>query len=265
MFLGIVASVLRARALDVRIAVVGPLPRIQDALVRATADVVDEEHGRPIVVIPVGMEGEAERIAQAADVHLHAGLPGAAGISVVAFGVAAAEDGAAVSILGGVGIVGRDFAVGRQADDLTEEGIGGLLQGQALVVLHLVAQTIAERKIQHAIGSEGNVTAIVIVRHLHGRLQQYLLVVHVQLQCTLDHAARITPERKSAEDIDRTGRRRQFIDLPLAGEAIAPPDCRVVRIYPHTVVALRAGLNIEIGMERDSHQAAGTIVAHEPG
>ena len=96
--LGILAPVLRARALDVGIAVVGPPPRVEDALVRAAADVVDEKHGRSILVIAVGVEGEAERIAQPADVDLHlaAGFLGASGISVVAFGGTAAEDGTVV-------------------------------------------------------------------------------------------------------------------------------------------------------------------------
>ena len=74
MLLGVLASILRARTLDVWVTVVGTGAGMQNALIRASTDVIDVEHGRAIVIVLVGMESKTERIAQSTGIDLHAGF-----------------------------------------------------------------------------------------------------------------------------------------------------------------------------------------------
>ena len=161
-----------------------------------------------------------------------------------------------------VGIVLGDVAVGCETDDLAKQRIGGLLQRQALVVLHLVAQTITEGQIQHAVRSEGNVPSVVVVTHLNGRLEQHLLVLHVHLQRPLGRASGVAQQWESAEDVDGTLSGWKFVNVPFARKTIALADGGVVRVDPHGIIARLAGLAVKVWMEGDANKATGTVVTH---
>ena len=260
MLLGVLASILRAGTFDIGISIVGPGAGVQNTLIRTPTNVIDVKHGRAIVVVLVGIEGKSEGIAQSTGIDLHAGPFRGARVPIVAL---TAKDGIVVSISRRIRIVVRNVAVGSKTDDLAKECICGLFEGQALVVLDFVAQTIPEGQVEHAIRSEGNVPAVVVVTHLHGRLEEDLLVLHVHLQRTLVRAGGIAQQRESAEDVDGTLPCWKFVDVPFPCVAVSLADGGVVRVDPHGVIALFAALSIEIRMECNPNQASTTIVAHE--
>ena len=74
MLLGIFASILRARTLDIGISIVGTGAGMQNALIRTATNIIYVKHGRAIVIVLVRIESKTERIAQSTGIDLHAGF-----------------------------------------------------------------------------------------------------------------------------------------------------------------------------------------------